>query len=145
MGYAFCAQIMLYLGYASLAPCLCGAISAWFLVTFTPHLDVPEVIASSVATALSRFVDDPPAVQLQQQPQQQPWAARPMGAPAHEQVPREMMAAAAAPVFEQLPPPSESSIEQLTSMGFDREAVLRALQLSHNDVERAADKLLTGS
>lgn len=152
VSYVFCAQIMIYLGYKSLAPCLCGAMSAWILTTFASsqnYLDVPDVIASTVSTALSRFVDNPPAPQMQQtaqQQQQEQWMARPLGTPA--QVPPEVMAAAAAaaaPVFEQLPPPSESSIEQLTSMGFDREAVLRALQQSHNDVERAADKLLTGS
>ncbi|KAI2495384.1 Ubiquitin associated domain [Fragilaria crotonensis] len=137
MGYVFCAQIMFYRGYASLAPCLCGAMSAWLMTTFASQLDVPESLASTMTTAFSRFVAEPPAPQIQQQPQR---VARPMGTPGP--VPREM---AAAPMFEQLPPPSESSIEQLTSMGFDREAVLRALQQSHNDVERAADKLLTGS
>ena len=137
MGYAFCAQIMFYRGYASLAPCLCGAMSAWLMTTFASQLDVPESMVSTITNAFSSFVDNPPAPQIQQQPQR---VARPMGTPGQE--PREM---AAAPMFEEIPPPSESSIEQLTSMGFDREAVLQALQQSNNDVERAADKLLTGS
>jgi hypothetical protein len=51
---------------------------------------------------------------------------------------------AAAPAAAQPPPPpSEEAIEQLTSMGFEREAVIRALQMSGNNVEAAANRLLT--
>eukprot|EP00542_Grammatophora_oceanica_P020025 CAMPEP_0194026984 /NCGR_PEP_ID=MMETSP0009_2-20130614/1223_1 /TAXON_ID=210454 /ORGANISM="Grammatophora oceanica, Strain CCMP 410" /LENGTH=105 /DNA_ID=CAMNT_0038665897 /DNA_START=315 /DNA_END=635 /DNA_ORIENTATION=- len=46
--------------------------------------------------------------------------------------------------YEAFPPPPEASVEQLTNMGFEREAVLRALRESHNNLERAADRLLTG-
>mmetsp|Transcript_20810 Transcript_20810/g.28929 ORF Transcript_20810/g.28929 Transcript_20810/m.28929 type:complete len:346 (-) Transcript_20810:43-1080(-) len=42
-------------------------------------------------------------------------------------------------------PPSEVAIEQLTSMGFDRERVERALRQNNNNVEHAANQLLTGS
>jgi len=42
-------------------------------------------------------------------------------------------------------PPSEAAIEQLTSMGFDRERVERALRQNNNNVEHAANQLLTGS
>lgn len=40
------------------------------------------------------------------------------------------------------PPPSEEMIETLTSMGFERDAVLRVLQQCDNNVERAANQLL---
>ena len=42
------------------------------------------------------------------------------------------------------PPPSEEAITQLTSMGFDRQAVIRALQQTDNNVEGAANRLLIG-
>uniref|UniRef100_A0A7S1ZHX3 UBA domain-containing protein n=1 Tax=Trieres chinensis TaxID=1514140 RepID=A0A7S1ZHX3_TRICV len=42
------------------------------------------------------------------------------------------------------PPPSEDAIAQLTAMGFDRDAVVRALGHSDNNVEMAANRLLSG-
>ncbi len=41
-------------------------------------------------------------------------------------------------------PPSQEAIDQLTAMGFDEERVLQALQQTGNNIERAADRLLTG-
>lgn len=54
---------------------------------------------------------------------------------------------AAIPIHQQIPtppPPSEALIEQLTVMGFDRDAVIRALQATDNNAEAAANRLLTG-
>jgi membrane associated rhomboid family serine protease len=45
--------------------------------------------------------------------------------------------------FPPTPPPDEASIDQLVLMGFPRDKVVEALQNSHNDVNRAADRLLT--
>jgi hypothetical protein len=45
--------------------------------------------------------------------------------------------------FPPTPPPDEASIDQLVLMGFSRDKVVEALQNSHNDVNRAADRLLT--
>lgn len=42
------------------------------------------------------------------------------------------------------PPPPEEAIAQLTGMGFDRQAVIRALQQTDNNVEGAANRLLMG-
>lgn len=42
------------------------------------------------------------------------------------------------------PPPPEEAITQLTNMGFDRQAVINALQQSDNNVEAAANRLLMG-
>lgn len=54
-------------------------------------------------------------------------------------------AAAAPPVAPRPPPPPpEEAIAQLTSMGFDRESVIRALQQTDNNVEAAANRLLMG-
>ena len=41
-------------------------------------------------------------------------------------------------------PPPEEAIAQLTGMGFDRQAVIRALQQTDNNVEAAANRLLMG-
>lgn len=134
MAYAFCAQIMFYRGYSSVVPCICGAVSALLMTAFAPKFDIPNFLASAVTTIMARFIDDPPAPIVQRLVR--PPAAGP---------PPQPLAAVGEPMFEQLPPPSEEAIEQLTSMGFGRESVLRALQQSHNNVERAADHLLTGS
>ncbi len=55
-------------------------------------------------------------------------------------------AAAAAPQFEPMPaaqPPSPDQIEQLTAMGFERDAVIRALREADNNLEHAANRLLS--
>ena len=43
------------------------------------------------------------------------------------------------------PPPSEEAISQLTAMGFERQAVIRALGQTDNNVEAAANRLLSGA
>jgi len=43
------------------------------------------------------------------------------------------------------PPPDPAAVEQLVMMGFDRAQVVQALQSCNNDVQRAADRLLTES
>jgi hypothetical protein len=53
----------------------------------------------------------------------------------------------AIPQYDQMPlmtPPSEENINQLHAMGFDREAVVRALTESDNNLEHAANRLLSG-
>jgi hypothetical protein len=42
------------------------------------------------------------------------------------------------------PPPPQAAIDQLTAMGFGDAQVRQALQQSGNNIERAADRLLTG-
>jgi UBA/TS-N domain len=135
--YAFGAQAVLYRGLASLIPTICGML-ACYLACLSPinKLDLPDPVVSIVAVIFGRFVESPPdilAVRLGPINMAAPSAAAGVERPPPE------------PVFQQLPPPDESSIEQLTSMGFERDAVLQALQQSHNNVERAADRLLMGS
>jgi len=51
------------------------------------------------------------------------------------------------PQFQRMPapqPPSPEAIEQLTAMGFERDAVVRALSAADNNVEAAANRLLSG-
>ena len=40
------------------------------------------------------------------------------------------------------PTPPEDAIDQLTSMGFERQAAIRALQQTDNKVEAAANRLM---
>jgi hypothetical protein len=40
--------------------------------------------------------------------------------------------------------PSPEAVSQLTAMGFDEQRVKEALQATGNNIERAADQLLTG-
>jgi hypothetical protein len=40
------------------------------------------------------------------------------------------------------PTPPEEAIDQLTSMGFERQAVIRALQQTDNNIEAAANRLM---
>ena len=57
-------------------------------------------------------------------------------------------AAAPQPQFQPMPrvqPPSPEVIEQLTAMGFERDASIRALGTTDNNVEAAANRLLSGA
>ena len=59
-----------------------------------------------------------------------------------------VQAQAQAPVYQPMPvsdPPSEEAIQTLTAMGFERDAVVRALGEADNHVEHAANRLLSGS
>lgn len=44
-----------------------------------------------------------------------------------------------------IPEPDHDAIEQLTSMGFERQQVIAALRACHNNIEHAADRLLSSS
>ena len=59
--------------------------------------------------------------------------------------PRRVQPAPEAPVAVAVPVPPPEAIAQLTSMGFEEQRVKEALQLSNNNVERAANILLSGS
>jgi hypothetical protein len=137
MAYAFCTQILFNRGYSSIVASATG-MAASYLVTKVmasqkSALDFPDLLVSMVTKLLHRFVDDPPAPIIAVAPMRRRGAPRPTAAPVPTPRP-------AAPQ-----PPPEAAVEQLTSMGFGREAVLRALQTSQNNIERAADILLTGS
>jgi hypothetical protein len=50
-----------------------------------------------------------------------------------------------APAAAPLAPPPQAAIDQLTAMGFEEARVRQALQQNDNNVERAADRLLTSN
>jgi len=129
IAYVFYSQMILICGLDSLIPCVCGMIVAQMVKTIPPlhhALDVPDALASTVTTTIQRFIEDPPAPLVQTTRQQRHRVPAPL-------VPTTLPS-----------PPPESAVQQLTSMGFDRDSVLRALQASQNNVERAADRLLMG-
>ena len=136
MTYAFAAQVILYRGSTSVIACASGMAAASLIhnVSMLKTMDVPDAVASTVSTIFGRFMDDPPMAVIPRGAAEMP----PMMAPRRVIPPP---AAAPAPP----PPPPEAAIEQLTSMGFERDDVLRALRASHNNVERAADRLLSGN
>lgn len=144
LGYMASAQMMFYRGTQTIVPTVCGMAASAMMLYVMQHiikdLDFPDWLARMVSTAMKRWVgDDAPLVIVQQQQARR--GVRAAAAP--------RPAAAAAPVFappaQPTRPPPEAAIEQLTAMGFDRESVLRALQATHNSVERAADRLLSGN
>lgn len=116
-----------------------GALGAWIYdkVPLLSQADVPDLMATWVSTAVGlRFWADGP-----------PRAILP-GRGGRGGLPPPMVPRAAA-----LPPPQPpqpvtadpAAIEQLTMMGFPRPRVVEALQATNNDVQRAADRLLTQS
>jgi hypothetical protein len=128
--YAFALQAAAWGGWATIVPTMNGLL-AGYLATISPFnkFDLPDAVVSIVASVGERVVDSPPGVVA-------------------PRAPRVARAAQPQPVFQPPPappsPPPESAIQQLTSMGFEREAVIQALQQSQNNVERAADRLLSG-
>ena len=127
--YLFALQVLLYRRWDSVLPAGCGMIAAFLALKL--NLDVPDSVAELFGAWGQRFSGEVPPNILAQRASTTRAAA-----------PR---AAAAAPAaFQRPPPPPQSAIDQLTSMGFEREAVLRALEASFNNVEQAANRLITG-
>lgn len=75
---------------------------------------LPELAYSLGRSVGNVFVDEVPAVMMSREVQRPP------------------------------PPPPEEAVAQLTGMGFERQAVVRALQQTDNNVEAAANRLLMG-
>jgi hypothetical protein len=137
--YAFALQMVAYQGMSTLIPTVCGCVAGWLAISYYPHMDViPNGVADFFSSCASRLlVEGPPGMLAprQQQHHHAPLQQQPRAAPVRQQPPP--------PPPPQ--PPSQVAIEQLTSMGFDRDTVVRALEQSNNSVERALDRLLTGT
>uniref|UniRef100_A0A7R9WP76 UBA domain-containing protein n=1 Tax=Craspedostauros australis TaxID=1486917 RepID=A0A7R9WP76_9STRA len=156
LGFAFSEKILSYIfsiyiicsgGMTTIVPAAMGAAGAAAFVTL-PSFRLPSFVTKLGANLFSFVTDDPPSVYA-------PLVQNHVGGRnrtatdafgmavnnnnnnnniAHRRRP----AAPIAPVG-----PSEDAIQQLTSMGFSRENVVRALERSGNSVERAADQLLS--
>ena len=147
--YGLCAQVILVGGLSTIIPVMIGFLSGMICVNFSKN-ELPSIVSSLAAViGKSLFVDEAPAIMMARSVQR--------GAGGNNNRARATRAAAAPnsgggratapPVVappRPPPPPPEEAIAQLTSMGFDREAVVRALQATDNNVEAAANRLLMG-
>jgi len=132
--YGLALQVVLSGGYSTIIPVICGFISGFLCVTQALPIskwELPQFIYNISYFFCAGLVDHPP-VSIRR---------RMVGHPATHQQQN---------FLNQRPPPrpvpvapSEETIESLTSMGFQREAVIRVLQQSGNNVEVAANRLLT--
>ena len=131
--YGLCAQVMLSGGMSTIVPTMIGFLSGMLCVNFSEN-QLPEFaysLAAIIGNAL--LVDEAPAIMMSRSVQ------RGAGGGGGNRPRR-----AAAPLAPRAPPPPppEEAITMLTSMGFEREAVIRALQQTDNNVEAAANRLM---
>eukprot|EP00574_Skeletonema_japonicum_P007420 CAMPEP_0201714692 /NCGR_PEP_ID=MMETSP0593-20130828/1061_1 /ASSEMBLY_ACC=CAM_ASM_000672 /TAXON_ID=267983 /ORGANISM="Skeletonema japonicum, Strain CCMP2506" /LENGTH=297 /DNA_ID=CAMNT_0048203991 /DNA_START=60 /DNA_END=953 /DNA_ORIENTATION=+ len=135
--YGLCAQVILSGGFSTIIPTFFGFISGLFAVKWS-ETELPDLVYTIAGLIGKVITDDAPAVMMSRSVQRggsnrtrrAPTGTRPAAPPV--QPPRPP------------PPPPEEAIAQLCSMGFDREAVVRALQQTDNNVEAAANRLLMG-
>lgn len=145
--YFLCAYLILYhRDLSTLYPTVLGIVVAHLFVhPHNPFTDFPNFMVSMFPwERLFSFLSDPPARVYA--PLLQPLnARRVVGDELMNHLQRNRPAAQPHQPPAAPQPPPESAIEQLTAMGFDRQRVLEALQSTNNSVERAADRLLSGS
>ena len=151
--YFFVLQVMLSGGWGTLQPVLCGALAGYLvqspaLGSVLSRVELPD--------ALFGWLDrDVPQVVSARRPggqtggtQRQRLAPGRMGGAGGGGGGFGGGGAAAMAAAQQPPPPpppSEEAIGQLTAMGFERQAVIRALGQTDNNVEAAANRLLAGA
>uniref|UniRef100_A0A7S3V5S9 UBA domain-containing protein n=1 Tax=Chaetoceros debilis TaxID=122233 RepID=A0A7S3V5S9_9STRA len=158
--YFFAAQVILSQGFYSIIPFTSGYI-AGFLATspITPigkWNPIPQFVyklgqSIGMATGLADLSSTPAFVVNQGMNNRSMGlggmnrrgtiARNSSGDTAQQQAPPQQ--APPQQVFEAAPPTPEA-IEQLTAMGFERDAVVRALSQADNNIEHAANRLLTG-
>lgn len=135
--YLWFVQVIGYGGWNTVIATTLGGITAYAYVALNLHetIDLPDAIAKPL-TALGAHLSEPPP-RILAPTNHRRGGGRNNAPPA---------AAAAAPPAAPRPPapPDAAAIEQLTSMGFERQQVINALQATNNNVERAADILLSG-
>ena len=132
--YGLCAQVMLSGGMSTIVPTMIGFLSGMLCVNFSEN-QLPEFVYSLAAIiGNGLLVVEAPAIMMSRSVQ------RGAGGGGGGNRPRR----AAAPQTPRAPPPPppEEAITMLTSMGFEREAVIRALQQTDNNVEAAANRLM---
>jgi membrane associated rhomboid family serine protease len=143
--YAFSLYVAGNGGLTTIIPTALGAMSIFVL---TPLLDhkTPSVLAKLYPGVIFSVLSDPPPriyaplMLAQMQGRRGGGAMRGMeGAAAPRPTPRRPVAPPTPPA-----PPPEEAVEQLTAMGFGRQEVVQALQATSNNVERAANILLSG-
>lgn len=151
MTYALVLQTTCSGGISTALPVFCGIVSG-FLCS-TPVLPIfkwqlPQFIYTFFSIAGAGFVDHPVTTQRRRRVRQNEHF---FGADNNPMLQRNRVVVnptannPTPPTTANLiQPPSEEAIESLTSMGFERQAVIRTLQQCDNNVELAANRLLSG-
>jgi len=160
--YLWFIQVILSGGYSTITPTAIGILAALFYdsVSILHKLDVPDIVVRYAAGLGERVSEGPPRILVAGRapraaprgggvaPQQRPPVHPIFGQQQQQQHGGAAAAAAVRPsvrnnVVQQRPPPDPAAIEQLVNMGFPRPQVEEALRNSNNDVNRAADRLLS--
>lgn len=144
--YGLCAQVLLSGGLSTIVPMAVGFLSGTLSVNLSEN-ELPELVYSFGQSIGKSFADEVPAVMMSRTVQRGAERGnRPRRAPSGGgRAAAPVAGPAAAPMAPRPPPPPpEEAIGQLTSMGFERQAVVRALQQTDNNVEAAANRLLMG-
>ena len=136
--YGLCFQVMASGGVSTAIPTLFGFLAGMICVNISKN-ELPDFVYSVCGTLGKVFVEDAPAVMMARSVQRAGRSRR-----GQQQRGGNAAGAPAVPRPRQPSPPPEEAIEQLTSMGFERAAVIRALEMSGNNVEAAANRLLAG-
>ena len=151
--YLWFFQVIGYRGWNTIIASLFGWITAYVYVVTNLHesLDLPEAIAKPL-TSLGAHLSEPPQRILAPVGTRGGRGGGPDAMAGMQRLmrnnnnPLAQAAAQAAAAQRPIAPPATpdpGAIEQLTSMGFDRQRVMDALQATNNNVERAADILLS--
>lgn len=128
--YLFFGQCINASGISSVIATLLGAVACQISLNFLSWIDWPQFVVNFASDINHRFGDTAPVVFLPQRTRQ----ARPPPTGRHAEA-----RTGPAPAR---PDADPEAIDQLCNMGFDRAQVVQALQLSNNDVQRAAELLL---
>lgn len=154
LGLSFSEKAFYYLWFLQLAirdtgtrlATIEGILAAMLYQTLLSDFAVPDRIVSLVYTTIGqRLLDDPPRILVpdlgggHRPARGSGLATHPVfGQQRPDGAPRQVAEAQQRPVE-----PDAAAVEQLMLMGFEENAVREALRLANNNVERAADRLLT--
>jgi hypothetical protein len=132
--YGLCAQVILFGGLSTVIPTLVGFVCGSLCVSLSEN-ELPQFVYTIGEIIGKTIVDEAPAIMMSRSVQR--------GAEREGNRPRRAVAQAPAAVPRPPPPPPpEEAIELLLSMGFERQAVIRALQQTDNNIEAAANRLM---
>lgn len=150
LGFQFSEKAFYYLwffyltgsgGWNTVVPAATGIIPAvLYIKVLHEYLDVPDFVVHAVRPVFERLglLETPlafrgvhPTAEAAAAAAAEQMPLRPVERPPAQEIP--------------MPEPDPSAVDQLTAMGFPQPQVMEALRQSHNNVEHAANRLLSGS
>jgi len=153
--YVFAAQVMFSAGLSSIIPTICGFVSSYVVSSSLSARNddlFPESLVKLCET-IGHYVGifDYPSIFIHNasgnangsRQRRVPGSNRPAGVANAERPNNSFPTVATTTVPTPVVQPSSEAIETLTAMGFDRENVVRALVATDNNVEAAANILLS--